>query len=279
MFNPVVEVITEQPRVLAAPNLSFEALLGHFPGLADAEAVCLTGSITAGWGNVYSDHDIYAFADQDLVLPVDETMETWPGDNMRGLRWKNWMGRYGDSRIDLKVWPTRALEGVLAPFLIGAEPEFGNLGEAAEDFIYRLYIGDPLKNSDFFLEKRELINGSSYRRATARRIKALAENSLTDVAGQLDAGDFMTARISSAMAASQVADVGLLLAGQICRGNKWLLRRLQSTPECGISPDEYRSMVLDGPRPGESEKDCAVRVARWAQRHLIRLEPELLQTS
>jgi hypothetical protein len=275
MFNPTIEVIAAQPKVLDPPNLSFGAILKHFPGLAEAEAVCLTGSTAAGWGNTFSDFDLYAFSDQKLDLPDDETTETWPGTDPSGVRWHNWMGVYDNARVDLKVWPTDTLRTALAPYL-GTEVEFCSMGEFLKDFVYRVSIGIPLKNEGFFKEMRELIDSSSYRRALARFIKSLVENALMDVAGQLDSGDHMTARLSAGLAAARAVDASLILAGELCRRDKWLLRRLESKPECGIGVDEYRAVVLDGARPGESDGDCALRVARWAQAHIVRLEGAFL---
>ncbi|MFF5026859.1 hypothetical protein ACFY2J_21975 [Streptomyces collinus] len=278
MFNPTIDVICAQPRVLTPPDLSFEAILKHFPGLAEAEAVCMTGSTAAGWGNTFSDIDLYVFSDTELVLPGDETVETWPGADPSGIRWHNWMGVYDGARVDLKVWPTSTLATALERYL-ETEVEFCSMGDFLQDFVYRLSIGIPLKNEKFFQEMNELLDSSSYKRALARLLKADAENSLTDVAGQLDSGDFMSARVSADIAADHVADASLVLAGQLCRRRKWLLRRLEGTPECGITVDEYRSMVLDGARAGESDGDCARRVARWTQAHLVRLEDALLSAS
>ncbi|MFF9393441.1 hypothetical protein [Streptomyces griseoluteus] len=278
MFNPTIDVICAQPRVLTPPDLSFEAILKHFPGLAEAEAVCITGSTAAGWGNTFSDIDLYVFSDKELVLPVDETMETWPGADPSGIRWHNWMGVYDGARVDLKVWPTSTLATALERYL-ETEVEFCSMGDFLQDFVYRLSIGIPLKNEKFFQEMNELLDSSSYKRALARLLKADTENSLTDVAGQLDSGDLMSARVSADIAAEHIADASLVLAGQLCRRKKWMLRRLEGTPECGITVDEYRSTVLDGARAGESDGDCARRVARWTQAHLVRLEDALLSAS
>jgi len=274
-FNPTVQVIAAQPAVLDPPDLSFKAILGHFPGLVEAEAVCMTGSTAAGWSNTFSDVDLYVFADHELNLPIDETMETWPGADPSGIRWHNWMGVYDNARIDLKVWPTDTLATALRPYL-DTEVEFCAMGDFLQDFVYRLYIGIPLQNEDFFERMRKLLDQSSYRRSLARALKAEAENCLTDVAGQLDSGDDMTARLSAVLAAGFVADACLVLSGELCRRKKWMLRRLQSTPQCGIGVDEYRMTVLDGARPGESDGDCARRVARWAQGHIVRLEDTFL---
>lgn len=274
-FNPTVQVIAAQPVVLDPPDLSFEAILKHFPGLAEAEAVCITGSTAAGWSNTFSDVDLYVFSDHELDLPIDETMETWPGADPSGVRWHNWMGVYDNARIDLKVWPTGTLATALTSYL-EHEVEFCGMGDFLQDFVYRLSIGIPLKNEEFFQQMRKLLESSSYSRALARFLKAEAENCLTDVAGQLDSGDDMTARVSAVLAAGFVGDACLVLSGQLCRRKKWLLRRFQSTPECGISVDEYRGTVLDGAKPGESDGGCARRVARWAQSHIVRMEDAFL---
>ena len=97
--------------------------------------------------------------------------------------------------------------------------------------------------------------------------------------GQLESGDYMTARVSAELAASFTADAALILSGDLCRRKKWLLRRLENTPQCGIGVDEYRTMVLDGLRPGETERDYALRVARWTQSHIVRLEDAFLSAS
>lgn len=258
--------------------MTFEALLKRFPGLAEADAVCWTGSTAAGWGNIHSDYDLYAFSDRTLDLPVDETMETWPGTDKSGIHWDNWMGEYENARVDLTTWPTGTLATVLKPFL-DDEVEICGLSEAVLDFVYRLSVGIPLQNEQFFRDMRDLLNRSSFPRAHARTAKVWAENALTDVSGQLDAGDHPAARISARMAAFRTADACLSLHGDYCRAEKWMVRRLESKPECGIGVDEFRSMVLEGTRPGESDGDCALRVARWAQGHLVRREGEFLATS
>lgn len=276
LFAPVVQVLTPEPEKPMPPDLSFSAILKRFPGLAEAEAVCWTGSTAAGWGNALSDVDLYVFSDHELELPVDDTMETWPSSDKSGVRWHNWMGRYGDVCVDLETWPTETLATVLVPYLAADEPEFCGLSENLQDFVYRLSIAVPLKNDAYFDRVRQLIDRSSYRRSLARSLKSLAENQLNDLAGQLASGDVISARFSATLAAYFAADHCLVLAGELCRRRKWLLRRLQATPACGISVDEYRAEVLDGARPGESERDCAVRTARWAQSHLIRVEPQAL---
>ncbi|MFI7068840.1 hypothetical protein [Micromonospora sediminicola] len=278
MFNPTVDVLVAQPRFRQPPDLTFEGILKRFPGLAEAEAVCRTGSTAAGWGNVSSDFDLYAFSDKKLDLPVDETMEAWPGSDKSGIRWDNWMGEYEKSRVDLTVWPTDTLATVLAPYLDG-EVEFCVMSQVLRDFVYRVSIGIPLKNEGYFERMREMLAKSSFRRSLARYTKAMAENALTDVGGQLDANDQMSARISAMRAAAQATDACLILHGEYCPRDKWIMRRLERKPECGIGVDEYRSVVLDGTRPGESDGDYALRVARWAQGHLIRLDGAFLTDS
>ncbi|MEV7806691.1 hypothetical protein AB0O28_27465 [Microbispora sp. NPDC088329] len=278
MFKPTIEVIVSQPRFRQPPDLTFEGILKRFPGLAEAHAVCRTGSTAAGWGNVFSDFDLYAFSDQPLELPVDETMEKWPGSDKSGIRWDNWMGEYEKSRVDLTIWPTDALATIIAPYL-ESEVEFCGMSDVLLDFVYRFSIGIPLKNESYFREMREMLHRSSFRRALARSIKVWSENALTDVAGQLDAGDDASARIAAGLAAARAVDACLVLFGEFCRRDKWVMRRLANTPQCGIGVDEYRSVVLNGTRPGESDGDYARRVARWAQGHLVRLEGEFLATS
>jgi hypothetical protein len=275
-FAPSVTVLVEQPAELAQPDLAFAGILERFPGLEQADAVCLTGSTAAGWGNPYSDIDIYAFTDRELVLPVDETMETWPGDDPSGVRWYTWMGRWGDARVDLKVWPTDALRTALAAHLSDDEPEFCSVSEDMQDFVYRVSVGKALKNEDYLREAKELIHGSSYRRSLARALKTDVENELTDVAGQLAGGDAGSARVTALMAANDMVDHCLVLHGELCRRKKWFVRRLESTPSCGITVEEYRAVVLEGARDGESDAECALRVARWTQAHLVRVEEDVL---
>ncbi|MEO6114773.1 MAG: hypothetical protein ABIP33_00150 [Pseudolysinimonas sp.] len=235
--------------------------------------------MVVGWGNAWSDVDFYAFADRDLNLPCDDSSETWPSTDESGIRAVHWMGRYGDVCADLQVWPTDVLERILAPFTTAPEPEFCRISDELQDFIYRMSIAAPLRNDDYFARARQLIHGSSYRRALARFTKAHAEIALTDVGGQLDSGDAMSARVTGLLAAYKAADVCLLLAGELCRKQKWLLRRIEATPECGISVDEYRTEVMGGLRPGESDADAALRLANWAQSHLIRVENEVLSVA
>jgi hypothetical protein len=274
---PAFTVLSRQPATLSSPDLSQAGLLAHFPGLADAQAVCFTGSAAVGWGNAYSDIDLLSFSDEPLDLPIDDTMEMWPGSDPSGVEWITWMGRYGDTRVDLKVLPTNTLETILAPYL-DAEPEFCGAGMWAKDFIYRLSVGKTVINDDFFARQRALIEASSYGRALARTLKADVENRLTDVAGQLGTGDDASARIGAMQAAAYAADACLVMAGELCRGEKWIMRRLAATPAAGISAEDYRSSVLDGPKDGESERQYAIRVARWTQRQIIAAEDRMLAT-
>jgi hypothetical protein len=278
-FVPAVEVLATQAEIVELPDLSRSALLERFPGLGSAHAVCLTGSIEAGWGNIYSDVDIIAFSDQEVPLPLDDTAELWPGSDPCGVDWVRWVGTYRDVCVDIKVVATDAVDIALRPFLDGAEPELCTIGLAMEDFVYRVWIGRALSGQEFFDAQRATIAGSSYRRALARYLKIDAENALTDAAGQLASGDCRTARLSAMKAAGLIVDSALVIAGELCRGQKWLLRRLESTPTCGITADEYLSEVLEGRRPGESDAECAARIARWAQAHLVRIEDQVLSTA
>lgn len=278
-FKPLIRVLAAAPRDPVPPDLSADAILARFPGLAAAHAVCWSGSIAAGWGNPLSDIDIYAFSDDDLPLPMDETAEAWPGSDKSGIAWRNWMGRYGDVCADVQIWPVTAVEQVLAPYLGEDEPEFCGLTEDLQDLLYRMTIARPLRNEAFFVRVTDLIRGSAYPRSLARALKAGAENQLTDVAGQLEAGDDLTARLTATFAAHTVVDHCLVLAGELCRRRKWLVRRLEAAPECGIGVAEFRSMVLEGVRGGETDHDAALRVARWAQAHLVRVENAALRTA
>lgn len=274
-FTPSLTIITEEPLVRTPADLSAESIFERFPALTEAEAACFTGSIAAGWGNLFSDIDIFAFSDRELVFPMDETAESWKSD-LGEISSETWMGRYGDQRVDLKVWPTNAVETVLAGFNTSPEPEFTGASPDLRDFVYRVSIGRPLINDEFFRRMRELIAGSTFARSLARTRKAGAENALMDVAGQLASGDFSTARLSALLAADYALDTCLLLAGDLCPGSKWLLRRLERTPSCGITPEEYRVQILEGAFPGESDEECALRIARWTGTQLRRVEDELL---
>lgn len=276
MFTPTVTVLTAPPAVPRRPDLSYSAILEHFPALADTDAVGWTGSTAAGWGNALSDIDLYAFAAGRPALPVDDTMETWPGRDLSGLTWMNWMGRYADVCVDLKIWPLDAVTDLLAPYLGDDEPEECGFSDAMQDFVYRVSIAVPLSNEAFFRDTQQLIAGSTYSRALARKAKAIAENALNDVAGQLAAGDDLSARMAASLAAYNAADHCLLLAGQISRSRKWLMRRLQDAPACGISAEEYLSVVFAPAHETESHAAWARRVARWAQAQLIRVEDAAL---
>ncbi|MGC4900446.1 hypothetical protein ACLQ2Y_14035 [Micromonospora echinospora] len=278
MFNPSFEVIVAQSKFRQPPDMTFEALLKRFPGLAEADAVCWTGSTAVGWGNVFSDFDLYAFSDRKLDLPMDETAECWPGSDKSGISWDNWMGEYQKARVDLTIWPTGAFATALKPYLEN-EVEFLSSGYTLEDFVYRVSIGIPLKNEAYFQEQWDLLEKSSFGRARVRWLKVGAENALTDVVGQLDAGDQDSALISARMAAFRVVDACLAMHGDYCLNEKWAMRRLRGKPECGIKVEEFQQMVLDGPRPGEANGDCALRMARWAQEHIVRLDGELMARS
>lgn len=223
-----------------------------------------------------SDVDLYAFSNTELELPVDETAESWRSTDQSGVSYGNWIGRFGDVLVDLKTWPMDAVSRLLAPYLGPEEPEFCDLSENMSDFVYRMSMAVPLKNEEFFAQARRLIERSAFGRSRARGVKTLAENRLIDVAGQLASGDVMSARLTATQVAFMAADFSLILAGQLCNRPKWLMRRLQDTPECGITVEEYRNTVLDGPRDGEPEADYALRVARWAQAQLVRGEPKAL---
>lgn len=278
-FKPSVKVLSLQRRNGEAPDLSPEFVFERFPGLESAAAVGLTGSTARGWGNCYSDIDLYAFSDMEIQLPEDETTETWPGGDGKGTTWTKWLGRFGDSRADVTVWPMEYFDAVLAPFNAQDEPEFLLLPDAVADFVYRVGIAIPLKGSEYIDKCRTTLTSSSFGRSRARYSKAVCENRLTDVAGQLDAEDYLGARSSAALAAENVADQALQLAGDLCPGRKWLLRRLESTPACGISVDEYRHEVLNGQSVGERDDVYALRVSDWTRRQQIRLEPATLATT
>lgn len=279
-FAPTISVLTEQPAKLLPPDLSRAGILNRFPSLAGVEAVGMTGSIAAGFGNIYSDIDLYVFADEVPDLPDDETSETWGGgDSQTGLRSHTWMGRYDDARVDLKVWPVNAPALALASFLTDPEPEFCEVSSTVMDFVYRLSIARALINEEYFAGARRLIASSAYARALGRSQKGTTENKLIDVAGQLDAGDVLSARLSAMSAAASIADCALTMAGafsQGARGSKWLLRRLQAAPGCGITAEEYCAVVLDGRRNAESDGEYAIRVAHWVRDKLIAIEPSVL---
>jgi hypothetical protein len=279
-YAPKIDVLTRQPSVLEAPDLSWEALVEHFPGLAAADAVCLTGSVEAGWGNPYSDIDLYAFSDSGLELPDDESVELWPDSDASGVKWMRWMGRYGDTCVDLAVWPLNSVETLLQPYVAAEEPEFCiGVSDAMRDFLYRVSIGRALKGHEQMAELQESLERSSYPRALARLLKVMAENALIDVAGQLEANDVLSARAAAMLAARHATDSCLVLAGDLCRNEKWLLRRLERTQDSGLTPGEYKAQVLDGPRAGEDDAACALRIARWAQAQLVSVEPRALATA
>lgn len=150
--------------------------------------------------------------------------------------------------VDLEVWRLDSLEQVLAPSLREGEPEFCGLSHDMQDFTYRMAVAVPLKNESFFSAARSLIEESSYQRPIARSLMGLAENRMVDVGGQLDGGDARNARSTvTNEVAAVTADICLLLAGDLCRRPKWLMRRRAAPSVCGIDVDEYRDVVLKGP--------------------------------
>lgn len=277
-FAPSVEVFSSVPASPQPPALDLESVVERFPGFRGAEALCWTGSMAVGRGNPQSDLDFYAFADTEIDLPSDESVESWTSTVHGGTRVQCWMGRYGDRLADVQVWPTNFPEKLLEPFLGGKEPEFCGMSTSLQEVVFRLSVAVPLKNAAFFEDVRSLIARSSYKRALGRSLKSRAENLLVDVVGQLQADDFLAARYTAIQAATFAADHCLVLSGDLCRGPKWLLRRLSQAPDCGIQVGEFEDQVLRGPHEGESGGDTALRVARWAQSHLVRMEPYALAT-
>lgn len=145
-----------------------------------------------------------------------------------------------------------------------------------KDFVYRASIALPLKGEEFFTTTSKLIASSSYQRALGRLKKSVAENRLTDVAGMLQTGDWMSARLAALAAAESVADCAMIMEGSLCHNPKWLLRRIQETPSSGLTVQDYRAEVLEGPRPDESEAECALRIAHWVRRTIIAVERTVL---
>src|SRR5256714_7060132 len=234
-FAPSVVVLTEEPRVLEPPDLSLDGILRRFPGLAAVEALGITGSTAAGWGNPYSDIDIYAFSDTECELPMDDSVETWRNEDASGLGRVIWMAGYGAALVGLKLWPRAARRRVLASFLDGNDPELIEVGYMMQDFIYRVSVIQPLRGDNFFADTRRLIATSTYPGALARQLKVSAENRLNDVAGQLQAGDTLGARLAAMSAAGFVARSFPGLARGRCPTAKWVLRRLGRAPARGVN--------------------------------------------
>lgn len=263
-FVPAVEVVATQAAVVELPDLSYPALLQRFPELGSAHAVCLTGSIEAGWGNVYSDVDLIAFSNHEVPLPLEETAELWPGSDPCGVDWMRWVGTYRDVYVDIKVVSTDAVKIALQPFLDGAEPELCTIGIAMEYLIYRVWIGRLLSGEAFFGAQRETIARSSYGRTLARYLKIDAESTLTDTGGQPASGDFRTARLSSMKAAGLIADSALVISGEPaavrsgCSGASRPRPRAAS-PRTSTSPRSSKAVAQESRMPSALP---ALRVGR-----------------
>jgi len=229
-------------------GIPYESVLA-VEGLPDALTVSyLSGSLVAGYGNAWSDIDVYVVGDRK---PIGEHVVAERG-SLVSVHYEFCR------RIDFEFWDSRtvsALSERLAAFRVGelVPDEYFSSGEEA--FIHRLRIGVTTADQTAALEKlRSPFDFELFRRYLIQKSLRWVDHLVEDVCGMVESGDHLLSVVTARRMAGRAVDAYCHFRGSTDSSLKWRLWHLERFSSDG-SDEGIRERFLDLLFPPQSLKD------------------------
>lgn len=211
------------PDIAGLVGLPREEILGlEDLGEHDPAPVYLSGSLVAGYGNAWSDVDVFVVAERAPVGPYAKRADT----NYTSAHFVR------DKRVDFEFWSPRDVEA-LARRVDSLELGTGKLIPGTgflhieECFVHRLRIGVPIHNADAFERLRERFDFDRFRAYQTEEAIRYLDAVLEDAAGMIEAGDRDVALFTGREVVGTAIDAYCHWLGNTDPVRKWRVRHLQ----------------------------------------------------
>jgi len=189
-------------------------------------AVYLAGSVARGWGNDTSDYDFIVIVDEPWrqIGPVHKEVRV-PLDPSRVPVEVTYVD---DRQWEVAYWEDRQVDQMLAKVVGSADaPDpFADITLHEMGFLIRLGYGLELAGGDWLAVRREQLKASRFTRLMIERSLDMMDNATADSAGQLRAGDLISAVMSARIAFGRGVDALLASHGRFRESKKWRARQM-----------------------------------------------------
>lgn len=216
--------MTHLTQFLTSKNSSVDRVKNELDSLAQQGFACIfvSGSITEGFFNEFSDLDVFTIGKMQHGVHVDGDPST-----TIDYRLNDSLGITMDVEYRLEQ-DVSDLITRLARADLATENPYGVLTASDEEFLRRIYVGVPLFGEKYFSDLQEKINFRKAQLLYASRLLQNYDTVVEDVVGQMHMEDPYNAVFGFQSLLGIVVDVSLLLNAKIFPKSKWrylLLKR------------------------------------------------------
>jgi hypothetical protein len=238
-------------------------IIDHYVNDYAVEAVCLTGSLTAGLGTAYSDLDVIAIVPADYERPTFERTAHHGSTSQHGA---------GLDRVDVVYQSAKWLDEIAAlgqPYIatMHSNPAI-TIGPAnLIDDAVRIKLGQVAKPSRRLRETRDALDSGAehLRNFMIAKLAAEVGAAWMDALGFIERQDFDSLDVWSRTMLTYALDAACVAENDLYRGQKWIWSRACRTP--GLSPVRawLRHLMLDL----DAGRSLRPADPAWGQRMLL----------
>lgn len=239
--------MTNVPEEIAGIDLGSILQLEALP--AENSVSYFSGSIVAGYGNAWSDIDVYVVGDRRPI-----------GAHLTAERETTISIHYEfDRRIDFEFWDRLAVNRLarrLSEIQIGNALADDYFSRNEEAFIHRLRIGVTTKEQQAPLDElREQFTFELFRRYLVQKCLRNVDHLVEDVCGMVESGDFKVSILTARTMVGVAIDTYCHFLGNTDPSSKWRLHhlRLASSPDVEALEVKYFDLEI----PGMSLRDAS----------------------
>ncbi len=177
--------------------------------------VFVSGSLVAGYGNSWSDLDVYCLGDGSLRGFKSASLET--STHLIEVTVTQ------HQRLDFEFWPRDAIHAAATKLNESAINNFVRpiLSKDELEFVYRMQIGIPLLNAQAFLEERTSFPSELFRCYLASRALLSCGPIYDDLAGCQEASDAETTLVNAQLYLDASMDAFRHACGDTNPATKW----------------------------------------------------------
>lgn len=256
------EIELLQGRVTVDANELLERSRAH-----PSNVVILSGTLLEGFGNLYSDLDLYVISESLPATASDEPTQLVVREDGGLRRVNETLPAASDVLLDVQYYTFRELEtlsrslnSLYTEAREGTQIFRKTLHHEDEDLVHKLLSGRVLQDGTQGFQARAIFDPDAFCFLKYRNeVGGYAE--FRDIVGSWSAGDFDTCLFNTRnYLISQVSGL-MFLAGNTNPRPKWFVRRLASLATLHPQLPEAVVLWMHGARPGVFQKSEAIEAA------------------